>query len=158
MIVKAIEPNRENVSVAPVDESNLNSLNQLSIPESHREFIPDVASSIKLASKYDDAQPLCITFGDKVVGFALYGVDESTGKWKIFRLLVGEDYQGNGIGRIALDKVISDLQTEKQAEEILITYHQDNLGAARLYSRFGFVEYGRDSEKILAKLVSDKAM
>lgn len=116
------------------------------------DFAPSISSSIELASKYDDASCKVICFGEEVCGFALYGIDDETGSWKIYRLIIDRQFQGKGIGKRALKKLLDILCDEHQAKEVLIVYTADNTIAHHLYGSCGFVPYRCRGDRVLAKL------
>jgi ribosomal-protein-alanine N-acetyltransferase len=57
----------------------------------------------------------------------------------ILRLRVGESWQGRGIGRLLLDRVVGSL-TDAGAVRILLSVSPDNHRALRLYRNYGFSE------------------
>tara|TARA_Y100000588_G_scaffold382020_1_gene468699 strand:- start:975 stop:1403 length:429 start_codon:yes stop_codon:yes gene_type:complete len=122
--------------------------------ESHQNaFIPDVATSLEMAAKYVDTRPLVIYNNkNEVVGFAQYGVDEETGEWKIYRLMIDAAHQGQGLDTATTRELIETLKTQHSAAAILLCYHENNQIARNLYRKFDFQEYGKDGTKILARL------
>jgi diamine N-acetyltransferase len=136
-----------------VTDANRTECESMHVAIEQRSFIPDNRSSIELALKYPDACPLLVRIADGTsVGFVLYGIDEGTGEWKIFRLMVDERFQGLGYGRRILRSILERLQNEHQAKRVLVIYHEPNRAAARLYEREGFVEYARADGKVLTKI------
>lgn len=125
----------------------------LSVSEQQLSFIPDVASSLELAANYPGARPLAICDrSGEVVGFGLYGVDEETGHWKLFRLMIDQKHQGIGLGFAAACEMIATLKQEHSADVVLVSYHEGNSVARDMYSKLGFEEYGQIGLKVLAKL------
>jgi diamine N-acetyltransferase len=131
---------------------------QLKLDEKQGSFLPDVASSLEDAEKYEDAYPFAIKEGSEVVGFGLYGVDEQTGNWKLFRLMIDKIHQGRGLGEKAMIQVIAELRQRRGAQDILLCYQEDNEAARNLYKKLGFIEYGKDGPKVLAKLLAAQPM
>jgi diamine N-acetyltransferase len=141
------------VSLQDVTLENTEACLGLSLPEEQLAFIPDVASSLAMAANYPDARPLAICAGSgEVVGFGMYGADRETGHWKLFRLMIDEKHQGNGLGIAAAREIIAILKQEHSAGLILVAYHESNTVARDMYSKLGFEEYGQVGSKILAKL------
>ena len=85
------------------------------------------------------------------MGFGLYGIDESPGSWKIFRILVDQRSQGLGYGTAATRLMMDRLSAEHGASEVLITFHDGNAVAEHVYAQLGFEVYGKDGNKVLAK-------
>ncbi|MBK8233685.1 MAG: GNAT family N-acetyltransferase [Candidatus Eisenbacteria bacterium] len=114
-------------------------------------FIPTVDASLALAALYPDARPLAVVVGERVIGFAMYGVDQASGTWKIYRLLIDAASQGAGMGRAAVRALIRILAEEHGAESILVSYHSENVPARRLYLSEGFRELEMDAGKVTAR-------
>ncbi len=141
------------VSFEPVTGENRAECEALRVSAFQREFLPDNRSSIDMAMKYPAAQPLLVRNVDgQAVGFALLGIDENTGDWKIFRLMVDEAIQGRGYGRSILRELIEHLRRQNRAAKVLVVYHAPNVAARRLYAAEGFVEYDRVDGKVLARI------
>ena len=140
------------IRIGPVTDQNLDDCLSLSVSAKQSSFVPDVASSLDLAAKYPDAYPLAITTqGGRVVGFGLYGIDEITGNWKIFRMLIDQRSQGMGYGTAATRLIMDRLSTEHGASEVRIVFHDGNAIAEHVYAQLGFEVYGKDGNKVLAK-------
>ena len=136
-----------------VTEANRADCERLRVANEQQSFIPDNRSSIELARKYPDARALLARAEDGTpIGFVLYGIDEATGDWKIFRLMVDECFQRFGYGQRILREILERLRNEHQAQRVLVVYHESNRAAARLYEREGFVEYARSDGKVLTKI------
>jgi len=145
------------VQLSAVTDDNLNKVLDIQIHEHQQTFLPTIRSSLNLASKYPDAHPLVIEADDQVCGFALYGIDEETGYWKIFRLYIDKRYQSQGLGLRVMVMLLDLLHKERGAGEVLIVYNYSNAVAKRLYSKLGFDEYDRKGDKVLAKItLSDR--
>ena len=142
------------LQIEPITSENRDACLSLSLHEEQRSFVPDVASSLAMAANYPDAHPLAIATKDgQVIGFCLYGVDENTGSWKIFRLIIDMVSQGLGYGTAATRLIMDQLQEKHGASEVLIVYNDGNAAAEHVFSRLGFKEYDRDGIKILARAV-----
>ena len=87
----------QEVRLERVNRLNWQACIALSVDESQKHFIPSNLYSIAEAQFYPDACPLVIyNSADQMIGFALYGRDAASGKWKIFRLMVDSSFQGQG--------------------------------------------------------------
>lgn len=117
------------------------------------DLVPSNVYSLAEAQFYPEAVPLAI-YDDKerMVGFVMYGVDVTSDKWKIFRLMVDRAYQGKGYGRAAMQHVIERLAAQPGCDEILISYQPNNNTARQLYADLGFVEQDIGDEKVTACL------
>src|SRR5690348_3884076 len=109
------------ITFEPVTEANREECERLRVATFQREFVPDNRSSIELAMKYPAAKPILVRNIDRqAVGFALLGIDENSGDWKIFCLMVDEAFQGRGYGRSILREMIECLRSEHRASKILV--------------------------------------
>jgi diamine N-acetyltransferase len=140
------------ISVARVGEDTRRPCLELRVLPEQTPFLPDVQSSLDLAAKYPQSIPLAVSHRKHgIVGFALVGVDDASGHWKLFRLLIGAQDQRKGYGKLALRAILAMLRSDHAATDILVTYHEENVAASRLYSQFGFSVYGQDGTKVLAR-------
>ena len=119
MLYAIVKIDDSEVQIVPLTEDLESSVLQITVDESQNGFHPSIRSSIDLARDYDDAQLLAVLVRGEVCGFALYGVDFETGKWKVFRLAVDKHHQGRGIGKRAMLLILDQLQHEKKAQEVL---------------------------------------
>lgn len=124
----------------------------LTIRPDQVDYVPSVQASLDLASKYPRARPMAVVDGSKVVGFSMHGVDEATGFWKIFRLLIDARFQSQGVGRRAVRELVRMIVESEDAAAILVTYQSDNDWARRLYTTEGFEEIRTECGKVTARL------
>jgi diamine N-acetyltransferase len=97
--------------------------------------------------------PLAIYAEDDLVGFALFGRDDETGRWWIMRYMVDAQHQGRGYGTAALPGLIDVIVERHDCSEPFLGYEPDNEVASRLYARMGFVPTGEIVEgEIMARL------
>lgn len=141
------------VRLEPVTALNWKECCDLAVAPEQVGFLPSNLYSIAESQFYSEACPLAIYNGaDHLVGFALYGVDVESGKWKIFRLMIDCAHQGKGHGTAAMREMITRITNERDCDEILVAYQENNAVARRLYRGLGFVEIGTDGSTITAKL------
>jgi diamine N-acetyltransferase len=138
------------VSLQTVDKDNWLACVALKVAEAQKDFLPSNLSSIAGAQFYPQSRSRAIYVEDVLVGYALYGIDEATGLWKIFRLMIDEKFQGNGYGRAAMKVILEDIRREK-AEVVLVRYNLENEVAGRLYESLGFKEIGRNETHATAQ-------
>jgi diamine N-acetyltransferase len=126
--------------VLDADQEKLVASNLYSIAESH--FDPD-------------ARPRAVQAGKRVVGFLMYDVDRSgkAPRVSIYRFMIDRKHQGKGYGRAALLEALKEIRAIPGIKKVSIRYMPENPLAQRFYSRFGFVEVGRDSDgEVVAEL------
>lgn len=125
--------------------------------EDQNRFFPDIESSLELALRYRNAQPLAVLTGETVCGFALYGIDYETKKWKVFRLVIDKEFQNKGVGTRAMTLILEMLRNEHNATEILLVVDDENAIAQNLYEKLGFTRYDTREDKLLMKISSHAA-
>ena len=77
----------------------------------------------------------------RAIGYVQFGPGDDPGEIAIHRLYVDADFQGQGIGSELLRRVLTEPQVVA-APVIRIDVWEKNLGAQRLYTRFGFMHEG----------------
>ena len=84
---------------------------------------------------------LVATHHDKVIGMgAVRKIDDSTAEIK--RMRVDLDYQGNGIGSLILDKLLTTTK-ELLYEKLILDTSVNQIAAQKLYESRWFIEYKR---------------
>jgi len=146
-----------NVILRSITVENWKECIELQVCDDQKDFIPSNLHSIAEAQVYPRAVSLAIyNDEDQMVGFAMYGVDEVSGKWKVFRMMIDRAHQGNGYGRAAMEAVIERLAGRPDCDEILIAYKLTNEAARELYADLGFVEQGVSDGLVRARLDLEK--
>ena len=109
------------------------------------------------------ATPLAIYVEEEVIGFLMYIYDTLDHEsfenevfyreksYFIWHFMIGKSYQGKGYGKLALEKMLMDIETMPQGEANYVTlfYHTSNVIAKNLYASFGFIDTG---------IIQDKSM
>ena len=141
------------VHLQKVSKDNQQKIVEIATYENQTDFYPSIESSLELAARYKNAHPFAVFLGEEICGFLLIGIDEITKLWKIYRLVIDKNYQRQGIGRAAMELALSELKDNHGAGEVLIVYQEENIIAANLYCTLGFIRYGKEGNKILAKVM-----
>ena len=142
------------VIMRPITAANWQECINLRVAANQVGFVPSNLYSIAEAQFYPDACSQAIYNGaGQMVGYALFGRDDETQQWKIFRIMVDAAHQGRGYGRAAMHQLIEMLRLRAAAQPILICYKADNAVAQSLYASLGFVEQSIDERgKVTAQL------
>lgn len=95
-------------------------------------------------SKYEPGLlPLAVYDGETMVGFVMYSEQPyEPGKYFIYRVMVGAEFQGKGYGRDAMLALIERMQALPECREIVLSYEPENSVAERLYESLGFRKTG----------------
>ncbi len=142
------------ISLLPVTADNWKACANLALAKHQQNFVPSNLYSIAEAQFYPQARSRAVYANDDLVGYALYGIDEATGLWKIFRLMIDEKFQGKGYGKAAMEIMLEDIKQE-QAQVVLVRYNLENEVARRLYESFGFSEISRTETHATAQGLLD---
>ncbi len=116
---------------------------KLEVKNDQKGFVASNAKSIA-QSKF---QPFLECYGvyenEKMVGFAATGKNPEDGEIWIARYMIGEQYQGKGLGKKGSQKLISFLQEKHSCSRIFLDVDPKNEVAINLYKTLGFKDTGR---------------
>jgi len=88
-----------------------------------------------------------------VVGFAEWAYDESDGTYSLGGITIDQRQQGRGLGRAALDALVTHLLAQPVPGVVALTVHADNERARGLYERYGFAATGEVIEDELVMVL-----
>jgi diamine N-acetyltransferase len=131
-----------NITFTPVTRVNFSAVVELTVTPEQVDFVSPNLYSLAEASIEPSWTPLAIYAGDDLVGFALFGRDDETGRWWIMRYMIDAQHQGRGYGTAALPMLIDLIVERHSCGEIFLGYDPDNVVAERLYARMGFAPTG----------------
>ncbi|QAA32334.1 GNAT family N-acetyltransferase [Clostridium manihotivorum] len=80
---------------------------------------------------------------DTMIGFTMYGFCYENNFYEICRIMIDHKYQGKGYGRKALGKVIEEMKSFKDCNEIFLSFDPENQIGKKLYESFNFKATGR---------------
>jgi diamine N-acetyltransferase len=110
--------------------------------DDQRGFVAALAARYLLLSVYDEVwHSLAVQAGDTVAGHVMWGRDDDGSYW-IGGMVVDRAEQGHGVGRAALLTIVRWLVERPDCAVIRLSYHPDNVAAARLYASVGFTPTG----------------
>lgn len=147
-----------NISLHPVTKSNYEAVSDLDVAKEQQELVACNMWSLVEAQFNEGYYTRSIVRDDATVGFFMW-VQETTSKVSIWRFMVDEKYQKQGIGRIALNLALAEIKAMTDINEIEICYNPVNPVAKDFYASFGFAEVGMDDddEDMLAVIRVDSA-
>ncbi|WP_407658038.1 GNAT family N-acetyltransferase [Lederbergia citri] len=125
-----------------IDRTNWEIACELTVQENQCSFIASNLYSIAEAQFYPERCVKGIYSNDKMVGFTMYGIDEDDGNFWIYRLMIDQAFQGQGLGSQAILLVIDEIKknNSKGIPVIMIGYHPENKAAQMVYKKAGFIE------------------
>jgi len=137
------------VELKPVTADNFHECINLKMKDEQLGFCASNLYSIAESKVEPLAIPTCIYADNQMVGFILYGPENSDhGMYmSIDRFMIDERFQGKGYGKLALAKLIEIIKANYSYTEIYLSYVPENTVADKLYSGFGFVKTGEFSGK-----------
>ncbi|MFK7800662.1 MAG: GNAT family N-acetyltransferase [Anaerolineae bacterium] len=129
------------IYLKPVTAENWKACTALELAPDQKGFVPSNLYSIAESQFYAGARSQAIyNLDDQVIGYALWGRDVFTNKWKVFRIMIDQAHQHKGFGKAAMQMIIEQIAMEPDGREILICYQNENEVARKLYTRLGFIE------------------
>ena len=99
-------------------------------------------NSIILSLLYENWSAKCIYDDDILIGFLLYGIEEDTNRPMLLRYMIDKKYQGRGLGKEALLKLLDLIKVEFGKIRFYTTASPKNIMAEKLYESVGFRKNG----------------
>jgi len=150
------------IELKEITWDNFDAVIKLKVAESQKDFVANNMYSLAQAycSLKEDECPdtvLAIVNGEEVVGFLMYeycspesdrdddDYFQASPYYHLFRYMIGEQYQGKGYGKVAMERLIDHMKTSPQgpADAIFICYCPPNVVAKKFYESFGFEDTGQ---------------
>lgn len=130
------------IRLRPVDRDNWEECIFLSVRDDQKTFVASNVYSLAQARVQEECVPMAVYRDERMVGFLMYAKDQVEGQYWVYRLMIDQRFQGQGIARQALCELIRDLGHRSDFEKLRISYEPDNMAAAHLYQRLGFQTTG----------------
>ncbi|MBC6972263.1 GNAT family N-acetyltransferase [Bacillus sp. Xin] len=132
------------LSLKTIDKSNWEEAIKLSVKEEQRTFIASNLYSIAEVQFLNNFYANGICLDNKLIGFAMFGIDSDDNNYWIYRLMIDKEYQGQGIG-IGIQAIFLIIEKIRSINNnniplIMIGYNPKNLSAKIAYRKAGFVE------------------
>lgn len=138
-----------NTSIHDVTAENIAEIKRLSVATSQTDYVETTKDCLKTAAANNNYKPVGLYMGDDLVGFAMYGHftnKKKQGRVWVDHFLIDAKYQGLGLGKVLLKKLIKKLETEFSCQKIYLSVVNGNK-AAKLYEKLGFQFNGESIEK-----------
>ncbi len=123
------------VHLVPLDRYNWEEVIDLQLSPDQQAFIPGTLYSLAQA-KFENLTPLGIMADSRMVGLVMYG--EFGGICWISRIMIDYDHQRQGIGREAMQELLTSLKRNISCKEIRTSHAINNYAAADFFSALGF--------------------
>lgn len=125
-----------------VTKENWYECNSLEVYKEQEGIVAPNYNSITISLLYDNWHSKCIYEDDVLIGFLLYGIEENTGKPMLLRYMVDKKFQGKGLGKKALLKLLDLIKIEYGNIKFYTTVSPKNVSAEKLYESVGFEKNG----------------
>ncbi len=129
------------IVLIPITVQNWETAASLELEPEQRGFVRSNAWSIAESLYHPELKPFGIYRGGTMVGFLMYGTAWQDGSVWLFRLMIDRNYQGQGLGKEALERVIRRMRDEGYTD-VNIGWDPENEIAERLYLKAGFESTG----------------
>ncbi|ABS39999.1 GNAT family N-acetyltransferase [Clostridium botulinum] len=135
-----------NLHLEEVTIKNWRSIAALKANENQQNFIESNAYSLAEWKFVPDFHPKAIYDNNKLIGFAMYGYFKKETRLWLDRFMIDYKYQNKGYGKSSLELLISVMINEYKCNKIYLSTFKDNIGAIKLYEKFGFEFNGEFDE------------
>lgn len=141
------------VVLRPVDATTWRDVAALTVAPEQQPFVAAPTHYLALCAYEDVWHPLAVHTVAGVVGFLMWGVDDTDGSCWLGGVLVDTAQQGRGIGRAAVTAALDLLADHGWTAGFALSYQPANTRARDLYASLGFVETGeQDDDEVVARL------
>ena len=133
----------------PITEENYLDAFNLALGPEQEQFVSNPIRSLAQAYVYrDQCQPFGIYAEGKMVGYVMVIYDYDVPEYDVWHMMIDADWQGQGYGRQALDRVIEYIKTKPfgDSNRVVLTCNKENTAARRLYESKGFAATGNEDE------------
>lgn len=135
-----------NIELRPLDETNIDDCILLKVSNDQAQYIDTNENSIAAAKDHPGvARPFAIYKDGVAVGFTMFAFEpeceDPDDRYWLWRFMIDENYQGLGLGREALTRIIAYFK-DNGATNIRLSTKDSNVEAVHLYEAVGFKPNG----------------
>lgn len=140
------------IEFMPVTRDNWENAISLEVCQYQARFVASNVYSLAESKIFPECVPMAVYADGQMVGFMMYALDQEDQKYWICRLMIDYNFQGKGLGRLALKAAIEYLSNLDGCDEIRLSIQPDNAIAEKLYLSVGFKHTGDivDDEYVMA--------
>jgi len=140
------------IELMPVTRDNWENAISLEVCQYQARFVASNVYSLAESKIFPECVPMAVYADGQMVGFMMYALDQEDQKYWICRLMIDYNFQGKGLGRLALKAAIEYLSNLDGCDEIRLSIQPDNAIAEKLYLSVGFKHTGDivDDEYVMA--------
>ncbi|MED3575916.1 GNAT family N-acetyltransferase [Cytobacillus praedii] len=131
------------ISLRLIDQNNWEECINLKVKQEQQGFIASNLYSIAESKFSPQLEIKSIYCEEKLIGFAMYGIDSDDQNYWIYRFMIDEHFQGHGYGKNAMKLIIEDIGRRDDCTDVIwLGYQPENEQGRRLYASVGFQEVG----------------
>ncbi len=128
-----------NIYIADIDETNECMVRNIKVKPGQAKYIESVDECLAEAKEIQQWHPVAIYSEEEIIGFAMYGSFGPNKDTWIDRIIIDEKFQGKGLGKKAMLKLIDIVAHEYEIKVIYLSIVEENKVAYQLYKDIGFV-------------------
>ena len=147
-----------NVNLQLINEENIDDVLELKVRQDQEQFVAPNDYSLAQAYVYKKAWPRAIYLQDEAVGFLMLadpffiGDNKASPSVELWRFMIDHQYQGKGIGKAALDKIVEHAK-ERGYKELYTSYVPAPGSPELFYQKYGFEPTGEmNHDEVIAIL------
>lgn len=147
------------ITLKPIDESNFLDAFHLQLRDDQTQYVSHPIRSLAQAYVYrNQCQPFGIYADARMVGYVMVIYDYDVPEYDIWHMMIDAAEQGKGYGTAAMKAMLDYIATKPFGDSgrVVLTCHQANIPAMRLYESLGFQHTGNvdeDGEEEMVKVV-----
>ena len=141
-----------NLELRIIDDANKAAVELLEVTDRQKQYIASNKKSLETAGKEEYrgiARPFAIYAEGQIIGFTMFAFEltssDPNDRYWLWRFMIDRNFQGNGYGSVALEKII-DYFRNHDADHILLSTKENNISALSLYHKYQFAETGEMNE------------
>lgn len=149
------------VEIKHVTQENIRACAKLEVAENQKQFVARNLATIAWAYVDPNFTPYAIHDGETVVGVAAVECileNEPYDRHWIPRFMIGEQFQGRGYGKKAMEALIEMISKQEDCERIRLSVVEENEEAISFYKKLGFVvtEEKLEDERVMDYFIPSK--
>ena len=126
------------ITFREIDKHNYSECICLKVKDSQQQFVADNARSLVQAGFEEGLYTRGIYRDDVMVGFLLFDYDPEIPEWSLSRFMIGQQYQGQGLGKEAVREFLHHQKEQMGIGELYVSVELENTAAHDLYEKLGF--------------------
>jgi diamine N-acetyltransferase len=131
-----------NVSLREITEDTVRDILKLKVATDQEDLVANNAVSIAQAYFAKDAVFRAVYADETPVGFIMWSDQSEKNRYYLWRMMVDENYQRFGFGRVAVEWLIDYSRNKPDINELIVSAVPADNGPIPFYERLGFEATG----------------